>query len=673
MTSNNEQSIMNRLVAWLSRYLPGAAWFSRLRIGPKLTLGLATLIGLMLLITAVTLVASFDAIRKIGQANDTRVPIVTAVSQAQVNLLQMQANIHGYLALSRSEFRTDYNEARSQFEESLRQLERLSDQMEPINQERLRQLRQAYTVWETQPEELFDLHDNRLQREPAYNALAIDGVLFGGRVLVQTKQLIDLQADQPLSPEMVDLLTDMARFQGSFAAMFSGLRNYVNTQDRRFRQEYDANRLLNDNDWRQLTRRELLLDQQQRQIMNNIRQDRADFFQLVEQEVLPILETNDGEEARLDLTRFRSELEPETESMLLLLTTIRDDEYALMVTDLQIGSVGLQQAQWQIVVVAVAAIIFSVGLGLILYGNIAVSIIRLTRTSQRIRDGDLDAVASVSSGDEIGILAQTFNQMTTRLRDTLHQVRRAKKRADDLLHVVIPIGVQLSFEEDFNRLLENILLEAKTFCQADAGTLYLRTEDDQLEFVIVRNDSQNLALGGTTGKAVPYDPLPLYDEAGQPRTENVVTQVVLSGEVSNLENVYEQTTTTFTGPQLFDQEIGYHVVSMLTLPLRGRDGDVKGALQLLNAKEPGSDKVIPFDRNLQQMMESFSSLATAALEGYIREQSLRQEIQLLRIEIDEAKLQQQVKETVETDFFQALQAKAQDIRQRRQKRKQEKE
>jgi GAF domain-containing protein len=100
---------------------------------------------------------------------------------------------------------------------------------------------------------------------------------------------------------------------------------------------------------------------------------------------------------------------------------------------------------------------------------------------------------------------------------------------------------------------------------------------------------------------------------------------------------------------------------------------VKGVLQLLNAKEPGSDKIIPFDPNLQQMMESFSLLATAALEAYIREQSLRQEIQLLRVEIDEVKLQQQVKETVETDFFQSLQAKALDIRQRRQKRKQEKE
>jgi hypothetical protein len=64
------------------------------------------------------------------------------------------------------------------------------------------------------------------------------------------------------------------------------------------------------------------------------------------------------------------------------------------------------------------------------------------------------------------------------------------------------------------------------------------------------------------------------------------------------------------------------------------------------------------------MMESLSSLAVAALEAYLREQGLKQEIQQLRIEIDEVKRQKQVKEIVETDFFQDLQAKAATYRRR---------
>ncbi|MGG6240341.1 cache domain-containing protein [Nodosilinea sp. AN01ver1] len=53
-----------------------------------------------------------------------------------------------------------------------------------------------------------------------------------------------------------------------------------------------------------------------------------------------------------------------------------------------------------------------------------------------------------------------------------------------------------------------------------------------------------------------------------------------------------------------------------------------------------------------------------AQQVYSREQKLKQQVRDLRIEIDEAKRQKQVKEIVETDFFQDLTAKAQVLRNR---------
>ena len=67
------------------------------------------------------------------------------------------------------------------------------------------------------------------------------------------------------------------------------------------------------------------------------------------------------------------------------------------------------------------------------------------------------------------------------------------------------------------------------------------------------------------------------------------------------------------------------------------------------------------DSNLQQLMESFSSLA-AVLEGYILEQSLRTETQQLRIEIDQVKRAQRVEEITETSYFKGLKEKAQQMR-----------
>ena len=52
------------------------------------------------------------------------------------------------------------------------------------------------------------------------------------------------------------------------------------------------------------------------------------------------------------------------------------------------------------------------------------------------------------------------------------------------------IGVSLSKERDINRLLESILVAAKTITHADGGTLYRMTEDRKhLRFEIMRTDT----------------------------------------------------------------------------------------------------------------------------------------------------------------------------------------
>jgi GAF domain-containing protein len=119
-----------------------------------------------------------------------------------------------------------------------------------------------------------------------------------------------------------------------------------------------------------------------------------------------------------------------------------------------------------------------------------------------------------------------------------------------------------------------------------------------------------------------------------------------------------------SGIKAIDAQLGYHTTSLLDIPLKNNQNQVLGVLELANAQDVETGEVIPFDANLQQMMESFSLLAVAAFEAYIREQSLRQEIQQLRIEIDESKRQQQVSEIVDTDFFQDLRAKARNLRNR---------
>ncbi len=62
---------------------------------------------------------------------------------------------------------------------------------------------------------------------------------------------------------------------------------------------------------------------------------------------------------------------------------------------------------------------------------------------------------------------------------------------------------------------------------------------------------------------------------------------------------------------------------------------------------------------LGQLARVFSRMAS---EIYAREQRLKQQVQQLRIELDEARQAREVAEITESDYFQQLQAKAKDLR-----------
>lgn len=194
-----------------------------------------------------------------------------------------------------------------------------------------------------------------------------------------------------------------------------------------------------------------------------------------------------------------------------------------------------------------------------------------------------------------------------------------KKLADDLRDVILPLGITLSTEKDFDRLLETILVEAKKICHADGGTLYLRTPDKQLRFAIVRTDSLSLAYGGSMERTIPFAPLPLFDPAtNQPNQSNVATYVALKGESVNIPDIYATDGFDFSGAKKFDQQFKYRTISCLTVPLK--NDEVIGILQLINAKSPSDDHIIPFTMYHKLVAESLASQAAIVLHNHVLRQ-----------------------------------------------------
>ncbi len=175
------------------------------------------------------------------------------------------------------------------------------------------------------------------------------------------------------------------------------------------------------------------------------------------------------------------------------------------------------------------------------------------------------------------------------------------------------IGIALSAERNTGRLLEMILLGAKTLANADGGTLYSVQEDSSVRMEILRTDSLDFAMGGTTNESVPFAPIPLFDEAGQPNHRMVVTYAILNDCTVNIPDAYDAEGFDFSGTQEFDRRTGYRSTSFLTIPMKNHEEEIIGVLQLLNAQDEQSGQIIPFSETVQQLVESLASQAAIAL------------------------------------------------------------
>jgi len=196
------------------------------------------------------------------------------------------------------------------------------------------------------------------------------------------------------------------------------------------------------------------------------------------------------------------------------------------------------------------------------------------------------------------------------------KLTRERRIEDNTFKRMIDIGIALSSERDHHRLMELILMETKSLCNADGGTLYLRTDDDHLKFEIMRTDSLGFAKGGTTGEEISFPPLNIYDpETGEPNSKNIATHVALSGETVNIPDAYETDKFDFSGTKKFDKGNNYRSISFLTVPMKNHGGEVIGVIQLLNAQDPATGEVIPFNPSIQPLIESLTSQAAVALDN----------------------------------------------------------
>jgi HD-GYP domain-containing protein (c-di-GMP phosphodiesterase class II) len=179
------------------------------------------------------------------------------------------------------------------------------------------------------------------------------------------------------------------------------------------------------------------------------------------------------------------------------------------------------------------------------------------------------------------------------------------------LERLVSIGIELSSQSDLDALLNQILDAAQTLTNADGGTIYL-VRQQQLEFAIIRNNSLGIHLG-SGGSVLAHDPIPMYLPDSSPNLATVSASAAIAGKTINIADAYDVSEFDFSGTRRFDALNGYQSRSFLTVPMKDHEAKVIGVLQLINAQDEGSGRIIPFDLDDQYLVESLASQAAVVM------------------------------------------------------------
>lgn len=196
--------------------------------------------------------------------------------------------------------------------------------------------------------------------------------------------------------------------------------------------------------------------------------------------------------------------------------------------------------------------------------------------------------------------------------EIIEEIREFAETQVARIQELVKIGMALSGEKKLDRLLEMIISEARRFTNADGGTLYIKSEAEEiLEFMIIQNDSLNVKMGGS-GQDISWPSVPLFTTAGVENHRNVSAHCALTGKPIKISDVYNTQGYDFQGTKEFDATTGYRSKSMLLVPMRDHEDEVIGVLQLLNAMDRKTGDIVDFpDRDIEDTISLASQAAIA--------------------------------------------------------------
>ncbi len=145
---------------------------------------------------------------------------------------------------------------------------------------------------------------------------------------------------------------------------------------------------------------------------------------------------------------------------------------------------------------------------------------------------------------------------------------------NEKLKEIIRLSSEISTFQDLDVLLEKVLYETRKIADADAGTIYIKKENN-----LVFTHAQNKTLS----KRLPEGKKLIYSTFELPISEDSIAgYVAFTGEPLVVQDVYQITNKPYGFNKSFDEKANYRTRAVMTVPLKNERDDILGVLQILN-------------------------------------------------------------------------------------------
>ncbi|MFT3892837.1 MAG: cache domain-containing protein [Anaerolineales bacterium] len=143
-------------------------------------------------------------------------------------------------------------------------------------------------------------------------------------------------------------------------------------------------------------------------------------------------------------------------------------------------------------------------IAVVLSRNISRPLVNLTNIAEQVKSGNLNVQVPVETSDEIGTLAQTFNSMSTQLRESFSSMeKRVADRTRDL-SIVSEVSTTTATILDFKKLLQEVVDLTKDRFNLYHSHIYLLDEEGK-NLVLTAGAGEPGRLMVAEGRSIPLD------------------------------------------------------------------------------------------------------------------------------------------------------------------------